>query len=71
MMNLINLIDGLDGLAGGIGLMLSVCLLTYLAYEGGVVFSLILALGMVVRSWASCFTTSRRLRCIWGTLEPI
>lgn len=45
LMNLINLIDGLDGLAGGIGLML-MCLLAYLAYQGGVVFSLILSIGM-------------------------
>lgn len=45
LMNLINLIDGLDGLAGGIGLML-MCLLAYLAYQGGVVFSLILSLGI-------------------------
>ena len=46
IMNLINLIDGLDGLAGGVSLML-MALLAYLAYSGGVMFSLILALGMV------------------------
>jgi UDP-GlcNAc:undecaprenyl-phosphate GlcNAc-1-phosphate transferase len=46
LMNLINLIDGLDGLAGGIGFML-MCLLAYFAYERGVIFSLILSLGMV------------------------
>ncbi len=45
LINLINLIDGLDGLAGGIGLML-MCLLAYLAFKGGVAFSLILSLGM-------------------------
>ena len=45
LMNLINLIDGLDGLAGGIGFML-MCLLAYLAYDSGVIFSLLLALGM-------------------------
>lgn len=46
IMNLINLIDGLDGLAGGIGLML-MCLLAYLANQGGVAISLVLSLGMV------------------------
>lgn len=46
LMNLINLIDGLDGLAGGVGLML-MCLLAYLAYQENVVFSALLALGMV------------------------
>ncbi len=46
MMNLINLIDGLDGLAGGIGLMLMV-LLAFLGFQEGVVFSTILAIGMV------------------------
>ncbi len=45
IMNLINLIDGLDGLAGGIGLML-MCLLGYLAYAEGSVYTLIFALGM-------------------------
>lgn len=46
IMNLINLIDGLDGLAGGVGLML-MALLGFLAYQGGIAFSLILSLGMI------------------------
>ena len=46
IMNLINLIDGLDGLAGGVGLML-MALLVYLGLNQGIVFSTILALGMI------------------------
>ncbi|MGC6424010.1 MAG: MraY family glycosyltransferase [Lentimonas sp.] len=46
MMNLINLIDGLDGLAGGIGLMLML-MLAYLGMQKGILFSTILAIGMV------------------------
>ena len=46
VMNLINLVDGLDGLAGGIGLMLML-LLAYLGIQQNMLFSSILALGMI------------------------
>lgn len=65
IMNLINLIDGLDGLAGGVGLML-MALLVYLGAQSGIVFSTILALGMIGAILGFLFHNFPPAKCYMG-----
>jgi len=65
IMNLINLIDGLDGLAGGVGLLL-MALLVYLGIARGIVFSSILALGMVGAILGFLFHNFPPAKCYMG-----
>ena len=65
IMNLINLIDGLDGLAGGVGLML-MALLVYLGFERGIMFSSVLALGMVGAILGFLFHNFPPAKCYMG-----
>lgn len=65
IMNLINLIDGLDGLAGGVGLML-MALLVYLGMQSGIVFSSILALGMIGAILGFLFHNFPPAKCYMG-----
>jgi UDP-GlcNAc:undecaprenyl-phosphate GlcNAc-1-phosphate transferase len=64
-MNLINLIDGLDGLAGGVGLML-MALLAYLGYQHAIIFSSILALGMIGAILGFLFHNFPPAKCYMG-----
>ena len=65
IMNLINLIDGLDGLAGGVGLML-MALLAYLGYQHAIIFSSILALGMIGAILGFLFHNFPPAKCYMG-----
>jgi UDP-GlcNAc:undecaprenyl-phosphate GlcNAc-1-phosphate transferase len=65
IMNLINLIDGLDGLAGGVGLMLMM-LLVYLGADQGIVFSTVLALGMMGAIIGFLFHNFPPAKCYMG-----
>lgn len=65
IMNLINLIDGLDGLAGGVGLML-MALLAYLGVVSGIVFSTVLALGMIGAILGFLFHNFPPAKCYMG-----
>ena len=65
IMNLINLIDGLDGLAGGVGLLL-MALLVYLGIARGIMFSSILALGMVGAILGFLFHNFPPAKCYMG-----
>jgi UDP-GlcNAc:undecaprenyl-phosphate GlcNAc-1-phosphate transferase len=65
IMNLINLIDGLDGLAGGVGLML-MALLVYLGFARGIMFSSVLALGMVGAILGFLFHNFPPAKCYMG-----
>ena len=65
LMNLINLIDGLDGLAGGVGLML-MALLVYLGMDRGILFSTILALGMIGAILGFLFHNFPPAKCYMG-----